>query len=110
MLCSGEKQIGHMFNQKHKQEKCKNIIKLAVESYRECCQTSMMAGFLPSTFCYCHFSFEIELIMQLGVWGRCELWLKLHLDLLKPLEMALFFGCDKFYSYCITTTPAKTYC
>ena len=35
--------------------------------------------------------------MQLGSGGRCNLWPK-------PLEMALFSGCDKWYSYCIITS------
>ena len=61
-------------------------------------------GFHPSTFCYYSFSPEIELKMQLGVWGRCKLWLKQHSNLLKALEMALFFVCDKWYSYCIITS------
>ena len=61
-------------------------------------------GFHPSTFCYYSSSPEIELKMQLGVWGHCKLWLKQHSNLLKPLEMALFFGCDKWYSYCIITS------
>ena len=39
--------------------------------------------------------------MQQGVWGCCKLWLKQFSNLLKPLEMVLFFGCDKWYSCCI---------
>ena len=64
----------------------------------------MSPGFHPSTFCYYRFSLEIEFKIQLGVLGCCKLWLKQHSDLLKPLEMALFFSCDEWYSYCIITS------
>ena len=39
---SGEKQNVHKFNQMHEQEKWRNIIKQAVETYQEPCQTSIM--------------------------------------------------------------------
>ena len=60
-------------------------------------------GFTQALFAT-SFSPEIELKMQLGVWGHCKLWLKQHSNLLKALEMALFFVCDKWYSYCIITS------
>ena len=76
----------------------KKLVLFSFENY-------VQSGFHPSTFYYYCFSFEIEFKIQLGVWGEhCILWLKQYSDLLKPLEMTLSSGCDKYYSYCIITS------
>ena len=67
------------------------------------------SGFHPSTFHYYHFSLEIEFKMKLGVWGCYKFWLKQHKKLIKPVEMALFFGSDKWYSYCNITSNIKDF-
>ena len=63
-------------------------------SYNEYYTSRVSPGFL----------LEIEFKMQLGVWGHCKLWLKQHSNLLKSLEIALFFGSNKWYSYCVITS------
>ena len=61
-------------------------------------------GFHPSTFCYYYFLLEVEFIK-----GCCKLWLKQHSNLLKPLEVALFFVCDKWYIYCVITSNIQNF-
>ena len=71
---------------------------------------NMLSGFHPSTFSYYCFSIEIEFKLLLGVCrGCCNLWLKQNSKLWKPLEMALFFGCDKRYKYCIITSNIQEF-
>ena len=79
---------------------------LLVDEVARCRPRTCFPGFHPSTFCYCRFLREIEFKMQLGVWGRCKLWLKQYSNLLKPPEMVLFFGCDTCYSYCVITSKS----
>ena len=58
-------------------------------------------GFTPALFAtiVCHL--ELRSKCSWGSEGRYKLCLKQHSNLLTPLEMALLFGCDKWYSYCI---------
>ena len=58
--------------------------------------------FPPSPFYYYRFSLGTEFKMQLRGQGVCcKLWLNQHSNLLKPLEMAIFFVCDKWQYYVV---------
>ena len=62
-------------------------------------------GFYQNTFfTTTNFHLRLSLKCSWGSGGHCKLWLNQHSNRLKPLYMALFFGCDKWYSYCIITS------
>ena len=58
-------------------------------------------GFTQALSATTVFHLRLSLKCSLGSGGRCKLWLKQPSKLPKPLEMALFFGRNKRYSYCI---------
>ena len=76
------------------------ILQLIVSRVGWVCIVQGFTQYFSTTVFHSRLSFKCSW----GSVGCCKLWVKYHSNLLKPLEMVLFVGYDKLYSYCIVTS------